>query len=233
MPCHHVPSKERTGPRPQRGPIVPGPSTGPPSPSFPIGHASSILITRSTAAFLLVALSGLAASSARMIFDFRASNGLLLPGLRLIWASKAAVGEEVVAFTDDEFARSTFTGQRRTLSSRCGPVRPIRRFAVTSSIRRTQQLPRRPRLLRPTALPRRHPLPSPPNPRQPARRHPPRLPPKPHPLRRTPRVAQGTRQTQPSSLTASGRRMSSQVTFSTRVIRTTSPGGPVGAPVPG
>ena len=41
-----------------------GPSTGPLSPSFPVGHASSILVTRSTAAFLVVALSGLTASSA-------------------------------------------------------------------------------------------------------------------------------------------------------------------------
>ena len=37
-------------------------------------------------------------------------------------------------------------------------------------------LTRRPRLLRPAARPRRHPLPSPPCPREPARRHPPRLP---------------------------------------------------------
>jgi hypothetical protein len=60
-----VPSQgERTGPGPQRGPLVSGPSTGPLSPSFPVGHASSILVTHSTAAFLVVALSGLAASSA-------------------------------------------------------------------------------------------------------------------------------------------------------------------------
>src|SRR5687768_6812692 len=58
--------------------------------------------------------------------------------------------------------------------------------------------------------PRRHPLPSPPHPREPARRHPPRLLTKPYPLRRTPRLAHRTRQTQPCSLTASSRGMSSQ-----------------------
>jgi hypothetical protein len=40
----------------------------------------------------------------------------------------------------------------------------------------------RPRVPRPAARPWNHPLPSPPRPRQPARRHPPRLPAKPHPL---------------------------------------------------
>jgi hypothetical protein len=36
----------------------------------------------------------------------------------LIGASKAGVGEEVVAFYDEEFARSTFSGQRRALNPR-------------------------------------------------------------------------------------------------------------------
>jgi hypothetical protein len=62
-------------------------------------------------------LSALAASSARTFFDCRARYGLLLPALRLIGASKAAVGEELVAFHDKESARSTFSGQRRALSS--------------------------------------------------------------------------------------------------------------------
>jgi hypothetical protein len=43
---------------------VPVIAHGPLRPSFPVGRASSILVTRSTAAFLVVALSGLAASSA-------------------------------------------------------------------------------------------------------------------------------------------------------------------------
>jgi hypothetical protein len=43
---------------------VPAIAHGPLRPSFPVGRASSILVTRSTAAFLVVALSGLAASSA-------------------------------------------------------------------------------------------------------------------------------------------------------------------------
>jgi hypothetical protein len=42
----------------------------------------------------------------------------------LIGASTGAVGEEVVAFYDEEFAGSTFSGQRRALSSRCGSVPP-------------------------------------------------------------------------------------------------------------
>ncbi|MCE3276025.1 MAG: hypothetical protein K0R13_1880, partial [Propionibacteriaceae bacterium] len=46
--------------------------------SFTVGHASSILVTRSTAAFLVkVALGSLAASSARTFFDFRARYGFL------------------------------------------------------------------------------------------------------------------------------------------------------------
>ena len=69
------------------------------------------------------------------------------------------------------------------------------------------------RVPRPATSPRRHPLPSPPHPREPARRHPPRLFTNPHPLRRAPCLAQRTRQTQPCSLTASGRGMSSQQEF--------------------
>src|SRR5215203_6470665 len=98
-------------------------------------------LSHATAAFLVVPVSGLAASSARTIFDFRARYGLLLAALRLIGASKAAVGEEVVAFYDEDFARSTFSGQRRALSSRCGSVRPTR---LRTSRRR--QPPRRRRL---------------------------------------------------------------------------------------
>jgi hypothetical protein len=60
------------------------------------------------------------------VLRFRARYWLLLPALRLIGASTGAVGEEVVAFYDEEFARSTFSGQRRALSSRCGSVRPTR-----------------------------------------------------------------------------------------------------------
>jgi hypothetical protein len=74
----------------------------------------------------------------------------------------------------------------------------------------TQQLPRRPRVLRPLSRSRSHPLPSSPSPREPARRHPPRLPANPHPLQRTPRMAHRTGQTKHRSLTTSGRGMSSQ-----------------------
>jgi hypothetical protein len=56
------------------------------------------------------------------VLRFRARYWLLLPALRLIGASTGVVGEEVVAFYDEEFARSTFSGQGRALSSRCGSV---------------------------------------------------------------------------------------------------------------
>ena len=96
----------------------------------------------------------------------------------------------------------------------CWPASPATAASATRCScrpsRALEQLPRRPRLLRPAARPRSHPLPSPPHPREPARRHPPRLPTNPHPLRRAPRLAHRTRQTQPCSLTASGRGMSSQ-----------------------
>ena len=83
------------------------------------------------------------------VLRFRARNWLLLPALRLIGASTGAVGEEVVAFYDEEFARSTFSGQRRALSSRCGSVRPTR---LRTSRRR--QPPRRRRLPGRKCLPR-------------------------------------------------------------------------------
>ena len=73
---------------------------------------------------VVVALSGLIASYARRFFDFGPRYVVLLSALRLIGASKGAVGEEVVAFYDEESARSRFSGQRRALSSRSGPVRP-------------------------------------------------------------------------------------------------------------
>ena len=63
------------------------------------------VLSHATAAFLVVPVSGLAASSARTIFDFRARYGLLLAALRLIGASKAAVGEEVIAFYDEEICK--------------------------------------------------------------------------------------------------------------------------------
>jgi hypothetical protein len=101
----------------------------------------------------------------------------------------------------------------RHQTCRASPLRPeptTRRRLVPPGLFRPQSLTGRPRVLRPAARPRRHPLPSPPRPRQPARRHPPRLSAKSHPLRRAPRLAQRTRQTQPCSLTASSRGMSSQ-----------------------
>jgi hypothetical protein len=75
--CHPGSALQPATVGPIRGPMDCGVTSGPLSPSFPVGHASSILVTRSTAAFLVVALSGLAASSARTIFDFRARCGLL------------------------------------------------------------------------------------------------------------------------------------------------------------
>ena len=74
------------------------PSTGPLSPSFPVARASSILVTRSTAAFLVVPLSGLAASPPRTLSIFGPTRAPL-PAVSLIGASKRAVGEEVVAFS--------------------------------------------------------------------------------------------------------------------------------------
>jgi hypothetical protein len=63
----------------------------------------------------VVALSGLAASSAPA---FSISRQILATFARspLDRASKAAVGDEVVAFNDEEFARSTFRGHRRALN---------------------------------------------------------------------------------------------------------------------
>ena len=102
------------------------------------------------------------------------------------------------------------SGTKRVVLARFARNRRLGDALFLQAFAALEQFPRRPRLLRPAARPRSHPLPSPPHPRQPARRHPPRLPTKPHPLRRAPRLAQRTRQTQPCSLTASGRGMSSQ-----------------------
>jgi hypothetical protein len=73
---------------------------------------SSILVTSSAAAFLVVALSGLAASFAP---TFSISRQMAtFAALRLIGASKATVGDEVVAFYDEELQdrRSAGTGER-------------------------------------------------------------------------------------------------------------------------
>ena len=142
------------------------------------------------------------------------------PGLGVILGARvlAEFGDDPGRYIDAK-ARKNYSGMSPitkasgTKRGRAGPVRPQpppRRCAVAASVRRTEQFPRRPRLLRPATRPRSHPLPSPPNPREPARRHPPRLLTNPHPLRRTPRLAHRTRQTQLCSLTTSGRGMSSQ-----------------------
>src|SRR5215216_6271543 len=132
--------KDRTGSGPQRGLLVSGPSTGPLSPSFqlvmrarfwsPAPQQHSWWFLERPRRFLR-----------SHVLRFRARYWLLLTALRLIGASTGAVGEEVVVFYDEEFARSTFSGQRRALSSRRGSVRPTR---LRTSRRR--QPPRRRRL---------------------------------------------------------------------------------------
>ena len=146
------------------------------------------------------------------------------PGLGVILGARvlAEFGDDPCRYVDAE-ARKNYSGMSPiTKASRhqtgCpGPVRPQpppRRCAAAARVRRTQQFPRRPRLhLRPATRPRSHPLPSPAHPRQPTRRHPPRLPANPYPLRRAPRMAHRTRQSQLRRLTASGRGMSSQSHF--------------------
>ena len=62
------------------------------------------MVTSSTAAFLVVALSGLAAFSAPT-FSISRQIRATFADLRLIGASKAAVGDEVVAFYDEEFCK--------------------------------------------------------------------------------------------------------------------------------
>jgi Transposase IS116/IS110/IS902 family len=141
------------------------------------------------------------------------------PGLGLILGARvlAEFGDDPDRYADAK-ARKNYSGmspitkasgtKRVVLPLR--PQPPPRRRIVPAGVRGAEQFPRRPRVLRPATSPRRHPLPSPTYPRQPARRHPPRLPTNPHPLRGTPRLAPRTRQTQLRSLTASGRGMSSQ-----------------------
>ena len=68
------------------------------------------------------------------------------------------------------------------------PQPPARRRLLPLGLRRAHPLTRRPRALRPPTRTRSNPPPSPPSPRQPARRHPPRLPATPHPLRRNDRL---------------------------------------------
>ena len=151
------------------------------------------------------------------------------PGLGLILGARvlAEFGDDPGRYVDAK-ARKNYSGMSPitkasgTKQGGPGPLRPQpppRRCTVPAGLRRTQQFPRRPRVLRPTARPRSHPLPSPPSPCKPTRRHPPRLPTNPHPLRRTPRLAHRTRQTQLRSLTASGRGMSSQMPVGGRVGR--------------
>ena len=142
------------------------------------------------------------------------------PGLGVILGARvlAEFGDDPDRYADAK-ARKNYSGMspitkasgtKRVVLARYARNRRLGDALLQQAFAALTSLTRRPRLLRPAPRPRRHPLPSPPSPRQPARRHPPRLPTPPHPLRRTPRLAHRTRQTQPRSLTASGRGMSSQ-----------------------
>jgi hypothetical protein len=130
------------------------------------------------------------------------------PGLGLILGARvlAEFGDDPDRYADAK-ARKNYSGMS-PITKASGTKRwfwPASPATAASAMRCScrpsphSTIPRRPRLLRPTARPRRHPLPSPPHPREPARRHPPRLPTNPHPLRRTPRLAHRTRQTQPAA----------------------------------
>jgi transposase len=145
------------------------------------------------------------------------------PGLGTILGARvlAEFGDDPDRYADAK-SRKNYSGMSPITKAsshqagRAGPLCPEPaswRRIVPTGVQRLANIARCPSLLRPPACPRRHPLPSAPRPRQPARRHPPRLPAKPHPLRRAPRLAQPTRQTQPCSLTASGRGMSSHKLF--------------------
>ena len=124
------------------------------------------------------------------------------PGLGTILAARvlAEFGDDPDRYTDAK-ARKNYSGMS-PITKASGTKRVVlaryarnRRLgdALFLQAYSALGLTRSPGVLRPPPGPRRHPLPSPPRPRQPARRHPPRLPAHPHALRRTPRLAHRTR----------------------------------------